>query len=93
MTLYIAERRRIRDGDRERLAERIQRRRLNRFWRRPNTVCGWNDLPLLRGVAPIGTARPVPSYATRHLQRLCGIPTHRARLLAELAGFAMEDET
>ena len=93
MTVKSLQRRRPHDGERERLVELIARRRFSRFWRRPTHVRGWIDLPLLRGVAPIGTIRSAPSFAARHVQRLCGLPAQRARLIAELAGFQMEGET
>lgn len=93
MTIQSLQRRCSRNGDREQLADRIARRRYNKYWRAPGKVRGWHDLPLLRGVAAFGIDRPSTSFAARHVQRLCRLPEHRARLIAELAGFKMEDET
>ncbi len=63
----------------------------DRYWRRPNNLRAWTDLPLLTDVGPISRSQiEPPSLAERHVHRLTGRPASTSRLIAELAGLNVE---
>lgn len=91
MTTHPICRRCTRSAAQERLAFEQNVRRFDRYWRRPNKLRAWADLPLLTNIGPISRSKvETSSLAERHIQRLTGLPASTSRLIAELAGLNVE---
>ncbi|ACT59328.1 hypothetical protein [Hirschia baltica] len=94
MTTYPTCRRCTRSAAQDRLAFKQSVRRFDRYWRRPNNLSAWTDLPLLTNIGPISRCKiEPPSLAERHVQHLTGLPPSTSRLIAELAGFHVERQS
>ncbi len=94
MTTHPTCRRCTRSAAQDRHAFKQSVRRFDRYWRRPNNLCAWTDLPLLKGVGPISRHQiEPPSLAERHIQCLTGLPASTSRLIAELAGLHVERQS
>jgi hypothetical protein len=49
-----------------------------------------DSLPLFRWA--LNAETPAVPFPVRHVARRCGLPLHRARLVAQLAGFRWESD-